>query len=484
MLLLMFLYFTVRYSLLNVLDLKAAGAMVEVILPEGKPVWLDQIRDRFLHPTSDSFAAYANTILGEDDGDELDDTTDPIREEVIVLSSESSDRSREGLIPRSPHASPAQGSTNEPVNELVGDGADPPVETVERLETRKKKKLDKSERKEKKVKESVTEPPCTGEKRTERDPDEDETLTEIMRKKKVLEDKKKELDEQAAAALAAKKSKLQKETPPAPSESEIDLGVFSAKHGNLLEKIYDASGSQGAKSGKGTRKIDISQITPPTSPPSRTFDLSPPPVDRGKRKEDDANVEQVGEGGGDAGAGAGAAGAGATGGGDDVVEESSEATPHHTVYTKVVRGSGQGGASGTHHSPQYEHVQGGSWDTHNPACADLPHAPRWNLTQGSRMSELANCRELFSLSLPPAERLFQKRRDQLDLLDDHIHAGVNFFATSQEIAREWQLMGEDILEFENVKKAFAEEREKFNAEKKGLAWRVADAQAKGLGSCL
>ncbi|KAJ0795992.1 hypothetical protein HanPI659440_Chr04g0156911 [Helianthus annuus] len=50
--------------------------------------------------------------------------------------------------------------------------------------------------------------------------------------------------------------------------------------------------------------------------------------------------------------------------------------------------------------------------------------------------------------------------------------------TSQEIAREWQLMGEDTLEFENAKKAFAEEREKFNAEKKGLEWRVADAEEK------
>ncbi|KAF5759501.1 hypothetical protein HanXRQr2_Chr16g0742031 [Helianthus annuus] len=92
----------VGYSLLNVLDPKAAGAMVEAILPERKPVWLDQIWDRFLHPTSGSFATYANTILGEDDGSDFDDTTDPTREEVIVLSSEGSGRPREGLIPRSP----------------------------------------------------------------------------------------------------------------------------------------------------------------------------------------------------------------------------------------------------------------------------------------------------------------------------------------------------------------------------------------------
>ncbi|MFS7980100.1 hypothetical protein Hanom_Chr10g00935381 [Helianthus anomalus] len=268
MLFLMLLYFTRGYSLLNVLDPKVAASMVEAILPDGKPVWLDQIREHFLHPTSDSFAAYANAILGDDGVDYLDDIADPTREEVIVLSSEGSDRSREDLTPRSPRAGPAQGAANEPVNEPVGDDADPPVDTVGQLETRKKKKLEKSE-KMKKVEEKVTQAPRkqpsnllfldyavvsdtltdldAGDKRVERDPNDDATLTEIMEKNKVLEEKKKELDEQAAAALAAKKSKLQKEAPPAPSESEIDLGVFSAKHGNLLEKIFAASGSQGTK---------------------------------------------------------------------------------------------------------------------------------------------------------------------------------------------------------------------------------------------
>ncbi|KAM0061205.1 hypothetical protein Hdeb2414_s0004g00133251 [Helianthus debilis subsp. tardiflorus] len=284
----------------------------------------------------------------------------------------------------------------------------------EELESRKKKKLDKSEKKGKKV-ENVTEAPRkrpstlpfldyvvvsdtlsgldAGDKRTESGPDDDETLTEIMKKKKVLDDKKKELDEQAAAALAAKRSKLQKETPPAPSESEIDLGVFSAKRGNLLEKIYAASGSQGAKSSKGARKIGISQITPPTSPPSRTFGLSPSHDDLSeKEKKDDGDVEQVGEGGA-AGAGGDGRGKGA-----DTEAESSEATPCHTINTKRPPGSGGGGTSGIARSPEYEHVQAGSWDTHNLACADLPHAPRWNLNQGSRMNE----QDFFSLSLPPS----------------------------------------------------------------------------------
>ncbi|MFS7977493.1 hypothetical protein Hanom_Chr10g00904621 [Helianthus anomalus] len=94
------------------------------------------------------------------------------------------------------------------------------------------------------------------------------------------------------------------------------------------------------------------------------------------------------------------------------------------------------------------------------------------------MNDHANCQEFFNLSLPHAGRLFQKKRNRFDLLGDHIHVGVNFFATSQEIVCEWKLMGEETLEFENEKRAFVEEREKFNAEKKGLLWRVSDAEQK------
>ncbi|MFS7966208.1 hypothetical protein Hanom_Chr09g00771141 [Helianthus anomalus] len=211
---LILLYFSVGYSLMNVHDPKAGGAMVVAYLPEWKPVWLEQIRDHFWHPTSESLATYANTVL----------------EEVIVLSSEGSDRSCEGLIPRSPRAGPTQGAVNEPVNEPVGDDVDVPTDIAEQLETRKKKKEDKpkKKKKKKKVKEPLTTVPRkqpsnlsfldyvvvsdmlsgldAGDKCVERDPDEDATLIEILKKKKVLEDQKKELDQQAAAALAAKNS--------------------------------------------------------------------------------------------------------------------------------------------------------------------------------------------------------------------------------------------------------------------------------------
>ncbi|KAJ0644842.1 hypothetical protein HanOQP8_Chr16g0616911 [Helianthus annuus] len=359
------------YSLLNVLDPRVSGAMVETIQAEGKPTWLDQIRNRFLHPTSESFAAYANTVLGEDSGDGFDDTIDPTREEVIVLSSEGSDGSHDCLTPHSPRADPAQGAT------------------AEQLETRRKNKLDKSEEKEKKAEENVTEAPHkrpstlsfldyvvvsdtlsglgVGSKRTKRDPEDDETLTEIMKKRKTLEDKKKELHEQAATALAAKKSKLQKETPPAPSESEIDMGVFSAKRGNLLEKIYIASTPQGVKSGKTFRKIDISKIMPPASPPSRAFDLSTPRDDLGgKEEQGNVEVKHVGEGGAaDAGGAGGAGGAGdggdgVQGKGVDSEAESSEATPHQTIYTRRPSGFGGGATFGVPRSHEIENIQAGS----------------------------------------------------------------------------------------------------------------------------
>ncbi|MFS7938069.1 hypothetical protein Hanom_Chr05g00435161 [Helianthus anomalus] len=453
------------YSLMNVFDPKDGGAMVVASLLDGRPLWLEQIRDNFLHPSNESLAAYANAILGDDGEGDTDFDVNPTREEPIVLSS--ADDASFHLIRCYSRAGPQRGPFVEPAADDVDTPVvDPHVGVVNPSKRRKKKREDKSE--EKKVEELVVETPRKRPsnssfldyvvvsdtlssldarvKRSERDPDDDATLTEMMMKKKILEDKKKELDAQAAAALAEKKSKLQKETTAAPSESEIDLGMFSAKTGNRLEKY-----SITPKSGRSVRKIDISKITPPTSPPSKPLDLSPPRPDlKGNVKEDDVEVEKVGNMVEDVAAGAGRGETHAEGVETEV--ESSEATPRGTIYTKRVSGSGGGGTSGIHHSPEYTRVQGGSWTNYNPACDDLPHTPQWTLTQGSRMNDLSNCREFYSLSLPPTEKLFQKTCHRMDLFDDHIHAGVNFYATCQEIVREWQAMGEDTLEFEVAEK--------------------------------
>ncbi|KAM0019875.1 hypothetical protein Hdeb2414_s0025g00660851 [Helianthus debilis subsp. tardiflorus] len=488
------LLYCLGYSLLNALDPKAAGAMVEAIQADGSPTWLDQIRGRFLHPTDESLSRYADEVLGED---VLDDFADSDREQVIILSSGSSGRDVEGLTSRSTRAGTVPGGIAEPVHEVVGDedDAEASVDPSAQLETRKKARTDKSGKREGRSeggaagssrKRSSTLPYLDyvvvsdtlsglgpGEVRQGSDPDDTATLTEHM-KEKALADHKRRLDEQAAALLAAKRAKLQKDAPPAPSESEVDLGVFSGGRGNLLEEIYAASAPRPVlKTSKKTRPVDISQITPPTSPPSRTIGLTPP------RDDVDVNVGG-GEGlSGDDAAGGDEAAANVAradkGKGVELEVESSETTPPQTIYTKRPPG-GDGATSGTVRSPHFGRVPEDSWD--NPACDDMPHAPRWKLTQGSRMDDVDNCHQFFSLSLPPAERMFQKTRNRFALMDDHVRAGVNFFATSQEILREWRSMGEETLEFEESKKAFSEEREKFNAEKKGLQWRVAEAERK------
>ncbi|MFS8035013.1 hypothetical protein Hanom_Chr17g01587991 [Helianthus anomalus] len=92
---------------------------------------------------------------------------------------------------------------------------------------------------------------------------------------------------------------------------------------------------------------------------------------------------------------------------------------------------------------------------HNPACDNLPYVPRWNLVLGSRMDDLDNFHELYSMSLPSAERLYQK------IVTDF-----------------WRSMGEDIMDFENAKREFAAKQDTFNSVKKGLNWRVLDAEDK------
>ncbi|KAJ0952434.1 hypothetical protein HanPSC8_Chr02g0072191 [Helianthus annuus] len=418
-----------RYSLMNVFYPKAGGAMVVAAFPEGRPLWLDQIRDNFLHPSNESLATYTNTILGDDGEGDIYFDVNPTQEEPILLSSEESDDASFHLIHRSSRAGPQRGPSKEPVVEVVPTPVvDPHVGAAEPSEMRKKKREEKVE--EKTAEDPVDETPRkhssessfldyvvvsdtlsgldAGVKHSECDPDDDATLTEMMKKRKMLEDKKKELDAQAAAALAEKKSKLQKGTIVAPSESEIDLGVFSKKTGNRLEKIFkSASASRAPKSGHSVRKIDISKITQPASPPSKPLDLSPPRSDpKRKGKEDDVEVDRTEKLVEDVAAGARRDEVHAEGVETEV--ESSEATLQGTIYTKHVRSSGGGGASGTHQSLEFHRVQGGSWTTHNPACDDLLHAPHWTLTQGSRMNDLSNCREFYSLSPPPAERLFQK----------------------------------------------------------------------------
>ncbi|MFS7946029.1 hypothetical protein Hanom_Chr06g00531211 [Helianthus anomalus] len=285
------------YRLMNLFDPNVGGAMVVAALPEGQPSWVDQIRDNFLHPSSESMVTYANTVLGDDGEDETDVDTAPTREELILLSSEESASSYQDLINRSSHAGPQRGASREPVGEGVSNPVvDPQAAAAKQTETKKKKKGERTE--EKRLRSIPS-----------REPDDDATLTEMMKKRRVLEDKKCELDAQAAAMLSEKKSKFMGQAA-APFESEIDLGVFSKKSGNHLEKISKAS-----------------------SAPRCMISFVKNVIARSKK----CNVHAEGA---------------------ETNWESSEATPQRTVYTKRVHTSGSGGASGRRQGPKIHRVEG------------------------------------------------------------------------------------------------------------------------------
>ncbi|MFS7918654.1 hypothetical protein Hanom_Chr03g00203661 [Helianthus anomalus] len=386
--------FPAWYSLMNVFDQKVAGGMVVAAFPEGEPGWISRIRDNILHPSNESMSAYNNAILGVVE-DESDFDTIPTREELILLSSEESAGSSHGLIHRS--------------SRIVEDPVSAPT----------RKRFSNVTLFDYVVVSNLLSGLDAGTKRT--------TLDSNDKKQKKIADKKCELDQQAAAALSEKKLKVMGETV-APSKSEVDLGVFNKKSGNLLEKIYKASStprgmipyylwlifvyvfflfkdnslSLTAASARSGSKVAISTITPHTSPPSLPFGVSPPcPSPKGKGKDGTTEGDAMKKATPDVALGV------VIEEGDPHVEgaetdwESIEATPPGTIYTR--RGPsipGGGGPSRSRKGPEFKKVEGGeSWLYHNPSCDNLPHIPHWGLTQGSRMDDLDNCHDFYSLSL-------------------------------------------------------------------------------------
>ncbi|KAJ0719512.1 hypothetical protein HanLR1_Chr08g0282581 [Helianthus annuus] len=437
------------YNIMIIFYPNVGGVMFVVALPENRPLWVDQIRGNFLQSSS-----------------------------------------------------PQRGATREPAVEGVSTPiVDLQASVSKQAETRKKKKEERTEGKtaEEPVAETPRKRPSNssaldyvvvsdtlsgldaGVKRASRDPDDDATLTKMMKKRKILEDKNRELDAQAAAVLSEKKSKFMGPTA-APSESEVDLGVFSKKTGNRLEKIFKSSSApQGTISFvhlpnlpvQGPRLIFQKLLHLRLLLLSLLIYLLLALTRRGRVRRMTLKLSRR------------------RGWLRTLLLELEELMCMLRVWKQsgnqmklLLRARYTLRVCAVlevvvHLAIDRVHrVEGGSWTTHNPACDNLPPAHRWSLTQGSRMDNLPNYCEFYSLSLPSAERLFQKNRHRMDLLDDHIHAGVNYFATTQEIVRKWQAMGEDTMEFEAARKEFAAEREAFNAEKKGLLWRVADNEEK------
>ncbi|KAJ0807994.1 hypothetical protein HanLR1_Chr00c0866g0778101 [Helianthus annuus] len=104
------------YNVMNVLDPEVGGEITARLFPEGEKPWVDQIRDNFLHPSSESLIAYIATPLGACLPVSIKPQVGepPARGEAILFSSEESTGSSHGLIHRSTRAGqrarPAQAS--------------------------------------------------------------------------------------------------------------------------------------------------------------------------------------------------------------------------------------------------------------------------------------------------------------------------------------------------------------------------------------
>ncbi|KAJ0643034.1 hypothetical protein HanRHA438_Chr16g0788581 [Helianthus annuus] len=256
----------------------------------------------------------------------------------------------------------------------------------------------------------------------------------MAKKQKILAEKKRELDEEVAPTLSEKKLKMMGETV-APSESEVDLGVFTRKLCNLLEKIFEASSlPRGMILGclwlsfwyppssftdnslflllhltslpalfLRVLRDQHSAITPPTYPPPVSFDASPPhPDPKGKGKEGTVEGDALKKATTPVALGV-VIQEGVHVEGVETDYESSEATPPQgTIYTRRDPSTPRGcGPSGSRQGPESRKVEaGGTWMDHNPSCDDLPHVPHWGLLQGSQMDDLENCHDFIPCLSP------------------------------------------------------------------------------------
>ncbi|KAJ0786057.1 hypothetical protein HanOQP8_Chr02g0050641 [Helianthus annuus] len=178
----------------------------------------------------------------------------PARDGAILLLSKESTGSSNGLIHRSTCAGPCM----RPVRASRGDvaskpsTAEPKAVTVrfEQEEPEKKTQPEAQTRKHSSRPKSldyvVVSDTLSGldvgmKRAVAEDEDDQATITQIMEKKrKLLADEKRELDAYAALKLSGRKRKMMGQVV-APSESEVDLGVFAKKPGNILGGLYEES---------------------------------------------------------------------------------------------------------------------------------------------------------------------------------------------------------------------------------------------------
>ncbi|KAJ0612253.1 hypothetical protein HanHA300_Chr01g0025481 [Helianthus annuus] len=295
------------YRLINALDPKIGGEMIGRILPEGELPWLEQIRDYFHHPTVESLSVHVAIPTGMHPSASVkpEVVQSPAQGETILLSSEESTASSNGLIHRSratregpqerPSRSDGAGVATDPVTMEPKTPAHESVPERPEAQSRPGVQTGKHSSNLHYLNYVVVSDTLSGldlgVKRTATEIEEDQaTITQIMEKKrKLLSDTKHKLDTEAALDVSEEKRKLMGQpVGSAPSESEVDLSVFRKKIANILDDLYeDSAGKEGSARvtslrsrrsiSRGSKPIavDISSIPAPESPPAVIFGESP-----------------------------------------------------------------------------------------------------------------------------------------------------------------------------------------------------------------
>ncbi|KAF5799237.1 hypothetical protein HanXRQr2_Chr07g0302281 [Helianthus annuus] len=101
------------------------------------------------------------------------------------------------------------------------------------------------------------------------------------------------------------------------------------------------------------------------------------------------------------------------------------------------------------------------------ARGDAPHQAPWGLKQKDTFLEFGPCRDWFLNLFPPGEVNRQRARTHDGLYHAFVVGEANTRAANHQIVREWRMM---VKELEKTKVAFAEEKAKFDSEKKSEVW--------------
>ncbi|KAM0056165.1 hypothetical protein Hdeb2414_s0006g00214871 [Helianthus debilis subsp. tardiflorus] len=118
------------------------------------------------------------------------------------------------------------------------------------------------------------------------------------------------------------------------------------------------------------------------------------------------------------------------------------------------------------------------------ARSDAPHRALWGLKQKDIFMEFVPCRDWFLNSSPPGEVNLQRARTHDGLYHAYVVREANTRTANHQVVREWRTMVKERAEwekyrerlvrqvkgYEKAKAAFAEEKAKFESDKKSEEW--------------